>query len=79
MKKGCGAGKSGPTQQKRILTYLMKGMNLDLSPSVVQKNFHQTVENARRKFSMRHKPDESKELPIEEFTACYAVMKTGGK
>ena len=79
MKKGCGAGKSGPTQQKRILTYLMKGMNLDLSPSVVQKNFHQTVENARRKYSMHHKPEELKELPIEQFNACYAGIKIGEK
>lgn len=79
MSKRCGHGKTGMTQQKRLLTYLMRGMSSASSPCHAENLFHQRVESARQKFSTPHKLDELMESINEKPYVYSADLKTGEK
>jgi len=77
MRKRCLAGKTGNLSQKRLLTYLMKGMISVSSPLVATSDFQARIENARQKFSTHPKPDELKESVIDSFSACFVAGNRG--
>ena len=75
----CGHGKIGASQQKQLLTLLMKPTISVLSRSNVKVDFALQIERVKQNFLTLHRKDDKEDFPISEFIACYAVGKIGEK